>query len=141
MTALSRSRFVGKVGCAAQTLSKRRLLVRPATAGSPALLAAPASGAGCAPVLALAPSLLAFPARGAGCSALLAGASVWPSKLARILLPSVMTACCNSVIKVSNDRNRFPSFCCTFHDKHRGITCSFRGLGFCISTDTAVRSF
>ena len=73
MMAVSRSRFVGKLGCAALSLSKRRLPVHPATSGCSALLAVPASGA--------------------GCSALLAGPAVWPSRLARILLPLVMTAC------------------------------------------------
>ena len=49
---------------------------------------------------------LPVPPATAGCSALLAGAPVWPSRLARNLLPSVMTACCNSVIKVANGRRR-----------------------------------
>ena len=82
-----RGTLSSRPGCAALTLSKGRLPVHPA------------SGAGCS-------ALLAAPARAAGCSALLAGAPVWPSRLARNLLPSVMTACCNSVIKVANGRRR-----------------------------------
>ena len=101
-----RGTLSSRPGRAALTLSKGRLLVHPATAGCSALLAAPASAAGCLALFALGSTLLAAPARAAGCSALLAGAPVWPSRLARSLLPSVMTACCNSVIKVANARRR-----------------------------------
>ena len=73
--------------CSALVLSKGLLPVHPATEGCSALHAAPASAA--------------------VCSVLLAGAPVWPSRLARSLLPSVMTACFNSVIKVANGRRRF----------------------------------
>ena len=99
-----RGTLSSRPGCAALTLSKGRLPVHPATAGCSALLAAPASAAGCSALLALGSTLLAAPARAAGCSALLAGAPVWPTRLARSLLPSVMTACCNSVITIGNGR-------------------------------------
>ena len=86
MVEVTRCRLVGMPGCAALTLSKGRLPVHLATASCSALLASPASAA--------------------GCSSLLAGAPVWASRLARNLLASVMTACCNSVIKVANGRRR-----------------------------------
>ena len=137
---VSRCRLVGITGCAAVTLSKCRSPVHPATAGCSALFANPASAAGCS-------ALLAAPAPAAGCSALLAGAPVCPSKLARSLLLSVMTACCNSVITVANGRRRLWSccrlwsYCRTFHEEQRGDTSCCRGSGVFLSTETAARSF
>ena len=66
---------------------------------------------------------------------------VWPSRLARSLLPSVMTACCNSVIKVANGRRRLCSYCRTFHEEKRWDTSCCLGLGVFVSTETAARSF
>ena len=113
--------MLSDIGCAALSLSKERLRVHPATPGCSVLLAVPTIGA--------------------SCSALLAGPAVWPSRLARILLPSVMTACCKSVIKDFNGRRRVKCFCLMCHDEHRGSTSACPGLGFCLSTDTAIRSF
>ena len=91
-------------------------------------------------LLALGSTLFAAPARAAGCSALLAGAPVWPWRLARSLLPSVMTASFNSVFKVANGRRCLCSYCRTFHEEQRGDTSSCRGLGVFVSTETAARS-
>ena len=76
----------------------------------------------------------------AGCSALLAGAPAWPTKLARSLQPSVITACCNSVISVGNGRSCPLCFRRTFHETQRGLTSSCRGFCVFVSTKTAARS-
>ena len=88
---VSRCRLVGMPDCAALTVSKGRLLAHPATASCSAVLAAPASAAGCSALVALGSTLLAAPARAAGYSALLAGAPVRPSRLARNLMVGVVS--------------------------------------------------
>ena len=115
-----RCRLAGMPGYAAVTLSKGRLPVHPTTAGCSALLTAPASAA--------------------SCSALLAVAPVRASRLARHLLPSVMTFCCNSVIKVGNGRRCLCSYCCTSHAEKRWDTSLCRGLDVFVSNETAARS-
>ncbi len=136
-----RCRLAGMPGSASLPLPKGRFLVRPATSGCSALVAARANAAGCSAVLALGSSLLAAPARAAGCSALLAEAPVRTSRLARSLLPSAITACCSFAIKVGNGRRCFPSPCFTFHEEQRGLTSSHRSLRVFVSTVTAARSF
>ena len=83
-------------GCAAMAASIGRLTVLsaavPVAAGCSTLLAAPEASGG-----------------SATCAALLALAPVRASRLRRSRLPSVMTACCNSVIKVASGRRCFRS--------------------------------
>ena len=88
--ALFRGALDRRPGCAAMAASIGRLTVLsaavPVAAGRSTLLAAPEASGG-----------------SATCAALLALAPVRASRLRRSRLPSVMTACCNSVIKVVVD--------------------------------------